>query len=295
MYPRILAVVTLLLGTTALRAQDPIQIDMEGTLVGVSGSIIAIKDNMGRTFQGEITTRLARPDGKFLIIPALTVNVTGTESAANLAPGMQIQFEALMTGKKNVIADVTKLTIITPPPGSPMGIIASEPAEAPMEAEEKEGKKAAARPTNVERCTVVGTITKAKAGSVTVTFPGTKGVVNETFKVAANAEILVSASSLSAAGIGDKVKVKGFSYRLPHFAITELTIEHVPAVDEKVAKQKLAEEMRAAAKAEKANKGDKGDKKKGPEAFGVGDPEEKKPEPVAEAKPKVKLQVLKVN
>ncbi len=284
-----LALLSLALIATTVQAQQ--QVDVSGTIVGVEGTVILIKDMVsGSVFRCDTSRSFRNPRDNvtYTIREAASVNVTGTEDPRNLAPGMSIQFTVKLANKKIAVDDVAAATLITPGPQSQLGILNSNPVEEPAaDGDEKEKKP---KPQNVEECLVAGTITKATNGLLTVSFPGEKGIVNVKVRMAAGATVDVSGDNLSIARIGDKITATGTGWILPHFLAREIKVEHVPAVDEKLAKQKLAEEMKAA----KAAKGKPGDKDDRGGAFGVGDPEDKKPDPVA-AKPKIKLQVLKVN
>jgi hypothetical protein len=274
-------------------AQAQMAVNVTGTIEGMVGTEIIIKqDGTGNLFRCDTAQQWRGPDNVTYRMPGpCSVNVTGTEIAKNLRPGYFVQFQVTLANKRTAVTEVKALTIVTVTPASRVGILTSDPVE-PAEANEededdaKTGKRKPAE--NLEECLILGQITKARNGTLTVAFPGEKGVVNLSIKVTDDATIDISSDSLAIARVGDKITASGQGFRLPHFLAREVAIEHSPALDEKATrgKPKIKDED---AKPE----GKPGDKKP---AFGVGDPDDDKPEAGKPApKAKVKLEVLKIN
>jgi hypothetical protein len=138
----------------------------------------------------------------------------------------------------------------------------------------------------LEDCLMVGTITKVKNGSVTVAVPGVKAAL--TFKFAEGAVITVSGNNLSVARIGDKVTAQGSLYAPGVMASQEIKVEHTPAMPEE-------KPLRTRPKPEDVAKpGDKNKPMEKENPFAL-DPDDKKPDPAVAKKPKVKLELIKIN
>jgi hypothetical protein len=256
-------------------AQMPVDID--GSIVGIRGNVIAIRDNTGKIYQAEVTKTWQGPDRVTYTFRDPSINVTGTESAENLKPGMVIQFQVILRNKKFPESDVGQVTILTPTPETQAGILLADAVEAPMPEDGKEPK-----PGTYEDCLVLGQITKARNGLLTVAFPDAQGkpeAIN--IKLAEDAAIDVSANNLSVVRIGDKIHAAGTAFRLPHFIAHEVKVEHTPADDPKKAIKPNLAEVKPGKPGEKVD------------PFAVGDAADK-PEN-GQAKPKVKLEILKVN
>jgi hypothetical protein len=270
---RTLWAIALGLFASAAHGQNPVEVS--GKIEGVQGNRIAIKALSGDVFTCELTQTWKGADGMNYSAPAApSIIVTGTEDARNLRAGHAIQFQAVLAGKKTVVGEVTAATLLTLAPDARVGILSADPADAPAGGDDK---KAAG---NLETCLILGTITKAKNNTLTVTAPGMKAL---TFKLADDAVITVSGSDLRLARVGDQITAKGFAIALPLVAVQDVKIEHTPA-PEKVPRGKPKVDDVA-----KPNG-------KGPRnPFGVGDPEDAAADPAAPAKPKVKLELIKTN
>lgn len=273
MSSRLLALLLLTLLPASVVAQMPV--DVEGTIVGVEGNRIGIRDGAGNIYQAEVTKTWRGPDGVTYIAPnAPSIMVTGTEDPQNLRPGQTIQFTATLSGRKSVVGEVTDGTLITLTPESRAGILNADPIEdAPAEDDDQK------KPMNLEKCLIVGAVTKVKAGTVTVAAPGMKPL---TFRFAEGTMLIVSGSDMGLARIGDKIKASGTLISLPRFATQDVKIEHSPAVDER--------HQRARPKPDdvSAKPGAKGAERENP--FNLGDNA-----PAGPAKPKVKLELIKTN
>lgn len=302
----VLTVATMLCVGSA-QGQMPKQtpIDLEGTIVGMQGNLLAIQDKAGNTFQAEVTPSYAAPDGKIYTWD-LSVNVTGKETPKILAPGMYVQFATTLAHKRTAVGEVKQLTLISLTPETRLGILSSDPVDAPGEenekdedeakqndnaaaaaaADEKDEKEETKRPSKFERCLIVGQITKVKNQLVTVVFPGAKGPQDVNLRLAADAEVELSlAGDLSLVRVGDKAHAQGFSLRLPHFYVRNITVEHSPIQDAKANTKRLREMAR-----NPKEKGKEGE----PDPFDLGDDSDATAQ-AAPPKPKVKLEVLKLN
>jgi hypothetical protein len=269
----LLCLLLLLVAAAPASAQMPFEVD--GVILGIRGNVVAIKDNTGKIFQAELTRTFKQGDVIIRFPNEPTVNVTGTEDPANLKPGLVIQFQAILRNKRFADGEVSRLTIVTPTADTQVGILLADPVEAPMPADGKEP-----RPGTYEDCLVLGQITKARNGLLTVTFPDAQGKPETiSIKLAADATVDVSGNNLSVVRIGDKIHASGTAFVLPHFVAHEVKVEHSPVPDpKKIEKPNVAE----------VKPGKPGEK---PDPFAAGDPAV----PPAGEKPKVKLEILKVN
>lgn len=270
---RVVIALGLSLLTASASAQMPVT--ASGTIAGVQGNRIAIKLDSGQVMTAEVTQTWRGADGVNYSVPnAPSVIVTGTEDVNNLRPGQFIQFQAKLAGKKLVFGEVTAATLVSPAADARFGILQADPVD------EEAGDDAKKKPAGpLENCLILGRITKAKNGSVTVTAPGMKAL---SFKFAENAAIDVSGNDMSLVRLGDKITASGVAIVLPVFAAQDVRIEHSPLIDDRVAAAKLKD-------IENAKPG----KPKNP--FELGDPEEAAKDPNAPAKPKVKLELIKTN
>ena len=268
--------VSLALGlATANQAVAQMPVSVDGTIVGMRGNVIAIKDNLGKIYQAEVTKSWKGPDGvTYTWREDPSINVTGTEDVANLKPGLVIQFQVILRNKRFAESEVKQVTILTPTPETQSGILLADVVEAPAAEDGKEPK-----PGTYEDCLVLGQITKARNGLITVAYPDAQGKPESiSIKLAEDAAVDVSGNNFSVVRIGDKISASGTAFRLPHFIAHEVKVEHSPAGDPKKAKPNAAEVM---------PNGKPGEKR---DPFAVGDePDENK------AKAKVKLEILKVN
>jgi hypothetical protein len=256
----------------ALQAQQDQQmpVDVKGKLVGMSGTVILIQDNAGKVYQADTSQHLRVGDVIYKFKPC-SINVTGKESIENLRPGMYVQFEVKLQGKKTAVEEVKGLTIVTPNAETRVGVIQSEPAE-PAGAATEDKKR---RPS-LEVSLILGQITKARNGALTVTYPNEKGPpATLAIRVASDAVIDVSGNDLNLARVGDNVEASGTSFKLPHFIAHKIKVDHSPASSDKPARGSK----------------NKTDEKTAP----VKEPDVKKPMAEAPAKPKIKLELIKVN
>jgi hypothetical protein len=202
-----------------------------------------------------------------------SINVTGKESVENLRPGMYVQFEVKLQGKKTAVEEVKALTIVSINAETRVGVIQSEPVAAADQADDKKR-----RPT-LEVSLILGQITRARNGALTLTYPNEKGQPTTlAIRVAEDAVIDVSGNELNLARVGDKVEASGTSFKLPHFIAHQIKVDHSPASADKPirgAKNKADEKPPPAKEADA--------KKPAAEA------------PAAPAKAKIKLELIKVN
>lgn len=272
----------LLLAGFASLAHAQMPIEASGTIAGVEGNRIAIKLDSGDIVMAEVTQTWRGVDGvTYRAAAAPSIIVTGTEDPKNLRPGMFLQFHATLAGKKTVVGEVKAGTLVSATPNTRLGILTVDPVVDEPAADDDKKKPAG----NLEDCLILGSITKAKNGSITVAAPGMKPL---TFRMAEGAIIDVSGSDMSLARIGDKITASGTVIRLPLFATQEVKIEHSPAVDEKALARKLKPEDVAKPGEEKPMPGNKN-------PFALGDPDEEASDPAAPKKPKVKLELIKTN
>ena len=259
-----------LIASAPAAAQMPIEVD--GVILGIRGNVVAIKDNAGKIYQAELSRTFKQGDVIIRFPMEPSINVTGTEDPANLKPGLVIQFQVILRNKRFAESEVSQVTIVTPTAETQAGILLADPVEAPQPEDGKE-----ARPGVYEDCQVLGQIIKARNGLLTVAFLNAERKSESiSIKLAEDAAVGVSGNNFSLVRIGDKIHARGTAFVLPHFIAHEVTIEHSPAVDpRKLEKPEIVE-------------GKPGEK---PDPFAVGDPAMK---PVGE-KPKVKLEILKVN
>jgi hypothetical protein len=276
MYRILLALVLSVMLTRTASAQM-----ITGTIAAFDASAMAIKTETGDVMRVEVRS-LARPG--FPPAPgaaagASPILVTGKEDPKNLKPGLALQFEVVLAGRKTVVGEVEEATLITPGPETRTGVLNAEPADdAPAAADDKK------KPVGMlEKCLVVGSITRVRNGSVTVNVPGLKSPI--TFRFTDDAIVTVSGTNLSVVRIGDKVTAVGSVIGPGRFLAHDVRIEHSPLVDEKVARAKL--------KAEVGKPGEK-DKEERENPFAL-DPDEKKEDPAAPKKPRVKLELIKIN
>lgn len=269
---RLLAV---LLCCTATPLFAQARVEVSGTIVGIEGNRIGIRDDNGNIYQAEVTKSWRGADGVTYIAPnAPTIMVTGTEDPKNLRPGQAIQFTATLAGRRTVVGEVKNATLVTLTPDSRAGILNADPVEAPATDDEDKSKK---KPENLEECLILGAITKSKAGTITVTAPGLKSL---TFRFADDATITVSGSDLSLVRIGDKITAAGTAIQPAHFATQDVKIEHSPAVEARPARRIKPGDV--------AKEGGKPAEGENPFALGEA-------KPVMPAKPKVKLELIKTN
>jgi hypothetical protein len=190
-----------------------------------------------------------------------------------------IQFSATLANRAKVIREVKEATLLTPTADARTGILNADPADeaaAPADDKKPSGK--------LETCLIVGTITKAKGGSLTVNVPGLKSAL--TFKLVEGAIVTVSGNNLSIARVGDKVTAQGTLYAPGIMASQDIRVEHTPFVaEEKPGRRPKPDDV--------AKPGDKKPMEKvNPFAL---EPDDKKPDPAVAKKPKVKLELIKIN
>lgn len=270
--------------STFFAATAAAQQTASGTIAAMEGNVVLVKTMAGDVIRVEATQQWRGADGVNYRAPnPPSILVSGTEDPKNLRAGHVIQFTATLANRKTVVGEVKDATLLTPTPDARAGILSADPAdEAAAPADDK--KKPAGM---LENCLILGTITRVKSGTVTVSVPGLKSAIS--FKFAEGSIITVSGNNFSLAAIGDKVTANGTLYAPGRMASQEIKIEHAPIVaEEKPGRRVKPEDV--AKPGEKLKPGEKEN------PFALGDPNEKKPEdPAAPKKPKVKLELIKIN
>ena len=211
--------------------------DIIGTIVGVEGPVILIRDAKNNLFRADTTQVGKGPDGKQHRYknPCL-IEVSGKEAVAALQPGLALQVEATLENRRTVIGEPKKITLISATAGTQAGVLSAEevtgePATTDEPADKKTPDK---KPTGKrEHCLVVGQITKIRGTSITLAFPVEKGKGEMVLKLASDATVDVLGSNLSVVRLGDKIHAQGISHVPPHFYAREVQIEHLPQTPEK--------------------------------------------------------------
>lgn len=269
--PTSAALLYLLLASAVHAQLNPLNV--KGKVVELRPNLIVMQVEGGDTWLVNLDPNRVEDGVRYQGLPDIKLEVNGAETADMLRPGMIVRFEADVERKKTVAGAVSEVTLLGPDKNHTFGLLPSVGG-------------AAAKSSDTERMLIVGQLSAASRGGITVALPENKSIKA---RLDPAAVVKIASSDYSLARPGDDIELEGGYLKAPRVFAMNVKITRVAKPEKPGRKPATA-----------SKKADLAGKKPGVEAapaepFGGGDPRDAKPaEPAAPAKI-IPGKILKVN